>query len=162
MVVVTKRRGVGTAIVLSVGTLWSFIAQADPVDVRYTITTPDTSAVGYVTTESVSINVTDSSGKAPSTEVIRHLKVTLNGVDEPNVLSQTGTGVLSDLQVGANTIVLFESNDPAFFERTASWQEVGRLVVERATGPAVSCASLGDCLDFCVRRLTVMCARSAL
>jgi Tannase and feruloyl esterase len=67
------------------------------------------------------------------------------------VLSQSGTGVLSDLQVGANTILLFESNDPTFFDRKASWEQVGRLVVERATGPAVSCASLAHLTNFPIR-----------
>src|SRR5580704_9387766 len=142
MVVVTKTRGLGAAVMLSVGTLWPALSQADQPDIRYTITTPDTSAVGYVVTSSVSIKVASPSGEAPSNEAIRHLKVTLNGLDEPNALSQDGAGVLSGLKVGPNTILLFESKDASPFERTTSWQQVGQLVVERATGPAVACASL--------------------
>jgi len=148
MVVVTKARGLGAAVMLSVGTLWPFLSQADQPDIRYTITTPDTSAVGYVATSSLSIKVTGPSGEAPSNEAIRHLKVTLNGLDEPNALSQDGSGVLSGLKVGSNTILLFESKNSSPFERTASWEPVGRLVVERATGPAVSCASLAHLVNF--------------
>ena len=142
MVVVTKTRGLGAAVMLSVGTLWPALSQADQPDIPYTITTPDTSAVGYVMTSSVSIKVTSPSGEAPSNEAIRHLKVTLNGLDEPNALSQGGAGVLSGLKVGPNTILLFESKNSSPFERTASWEQVAQLVVERATGPAVTCASL--------------------
>src|ERR1700733_5564533 len=99
MVVVTKTRGLSAAVMLSVGTLWPLLSQADQPDIRYTITTPNTSAIGYVTTTSVSIKITGPSGEAPSGEAIRNLKVTLNGLDEPNVLSQGGTGVLSGLKV---------------------------------------------------------------
>lgn len=148
MVVVTKTRGLGAAVMLSVGTLWPVASQADQPDIRYTITTPDTSAVGYVTASSVSIKVTGPSGEAPSNEAVRHLKVTLNGLDEPNALSQGGSGVLSGLKVGSNTILLFESKNSSPFERTASWEPVGRLVVERATGPAVACASLAHLANF--------------
>src|ERR1700722_1982089 len=148
---VTKAHGLGAAVMLSVGTLWPILTQADQPDIRYTITTPDTSAVGYVATSSVSIKVTDPSGEAPSNEAIRHLKVTLNGLDEPNALSQGGTGVLSGLKVGSNTILLFESKNSSPFERTTSWEQVGRLVVERATGPAVSCASLAQLANFPIK-----------
>ncbi len=151
MLVVTKTRGLSAAVMLSVGTLWPFLSQADQPDIRYTITTPNTSAIGYVTTTSVSIKVTGPSGEAPSNEAIRNLKVTLNGLDEPNVLSQGGTGVLSGLKVGPNTILLLESKNPSFPERTNSWEQVGQLVVERATGPAVSCASLAQLVHFPVQ-----------
>ena len=135
MVVGPKTRGLSAAVMLSAGTLWPFLSQADQPGVRYTITSPDTSAVGYVTPNSMSVKVT-----GPSNEAIRHLKVTLNGLDEPNALSQDGTGVLSGLKVGSNTILLFDSETP--------WEPVARLVIERATGPAVTCASLASLVNF--------------
>ena len=103
MVVVTKTRGLSAAVMVSVGTFWPCLSHADQPGIGYTITSPDTSVVGYVTTNSVSIKVT-----GPSNEAIRHLKLTVNGLDEPNVLSQDGTGVVSGLRVGANTILVFE------------------------------------------------------
>ena len=138
MVVVTKTRGLSAAVMVSVGTLWPFLSQADQPGKGYTITSPDSPAVGYVTTSSVSINVT-----GPSNEAIRHLKLTLNGLDEPNVLSQDGTGVVSGLTVGSNTILLFESK--------TSKEPVARLVIERATGPAVTCASLASLAGFPIK-----------
>ena len=148
MVVVTKTQGLSAAVVLSVGTLWPLFSLADEPSSRYIITSPDTSAVGYVATSSVSIKITDASGNAPSNEAIRHLKVKLNGVDEPNALSQAGAGVLSGLVIGSNTILLLESKDSSHPERSTSWEQVGRLVVERATNPAVSCASLAHLTNF--------------
>jgi hypothetical protein len=121
---------------------------ADQPDIRYTITTPDTTAVGYVITDSVSIKITDASGTPPSPDTIRRLKVKLNGLDEPNVLSQGGTATLTDLRVGANTVSLLETKDVSFFERDASWDQVGQLVIERASGPAISCASLAHLAGF--------------
>src|ERR1700722_16378904 len=141
MVVVTKTRGLSAAVMVSVGTFWPCLSQADQPGIGYTITSPDTSVVGYVTTNSVSIKVT-----GPSNEAIRHLKLTVNGLDEPNVLSQDGTGVVSGLRVGANTILVFESNLP--FEGKASREPVAQLVIERATGPAVTCASLATLVKF--------------
>ncbi len=148
MVVVTKTRGLSAAVMVSVGTLWPFLSQADQPGKGYTITSPDSPAVGYVTTSSVSINVT-----GPSNEAIRHLKLTLNGLDEPNVLSQDGTGVVSGLTVGSNTILLFESK--------TSKEPVARLLIERATGPAVTCASLATLAGFPIKPTAITPTESA-
>jgi feruloyl esterase len=135
MVVVTKPRRFGAAVMLSVGTLWPALSHADQPATHYTISSPDTSAIGYVTTNSVSIQVT-----GPSSDAVRHLKLTLNGVLQPNALSQGGTAVLSGLKVGANTISLFDSD--------ARWEPVAQLVIERATTPVVTCASLANLGNF--------------
>src|SRR5262249_46231836 len=138
MVVVTRTRGLGTrglgtrglgaAVMLSVGTLWPSLSQADQRGAAYPIPSPGTLTAGFVTTDSVSIQIT-----GPSSEAIRHAKLTLNGRNVTLSLSRDGAGVVSGLQVGSNTFLLFESNgrDP-----------VARLVIERATTPAVACASL--------------------
>jgi hypothetical protein len=154
MVVVTKTRGLSAAVMVSVGTFWPCLSQADQPGIGYTITSPDTSVVGYVTTNSVSIKVT-----GPSNEAIRHLKLTVNGLDEPNVLSQDGTGVVSGLRVGANTILVFESNLP--FEGKSSREPVAQLVIERATGPAVTCASLATLVKFPIKPTEITPTESA-
>jgi tannase/feruloyl esterase len=146
--VVTKTQGLSAAVMLSVGTLWPFLTQADQPGIGYTITSPDAPAVGYVTTNSVSVKVS-----GPSNEAIRHLKLTLNGLDEPNVLSQDGTGVVSGLTVGSNTILLFESK--------SSREPVARLVIERATGPAVKCASLATLAGFPIKPTEITPTESA-
>src|SRR5215475_9414706 len=151
MVVVTKTRQLGVAVVLSAGTLLPSLSQADQPDAHYIITTPNMPAIGYVAASSVSIAITDPSGRPPSNDDIRHLKLTLNGVDEPNALSQSGTGTLSGLRVGANTISLYETKDPN--SRRPSWSQVGQLVVERATGPAVACQSLANLTGFPIQML---------
>jgi feruloyl esterase len=138
MVVVTKTRSLSAAVILSVGTLWSFPSQADQPDTRYTITSSDTSVVGYVAADSVSIQVS-----GPSGEAVRRSKLTLNGLDVTMSLSRDGTGVVPGLQVGSNTFELFESR--------TSKEPVARLVIERATKPAVTCASLATLVDFPVK-----------
>ena len=75
MIVVTKTRALSTAVILSVGTLWPFPSQADQhsdqhSQADYTITSPGTSAVGFVTTDSVSIQVT-----GPSDAAVRRFKL---------------------------------------------------------------------------------------
>ena len=136
MVVVTKARGLGAAIILSAGALWPAAAQADQPDTQYTISSPDTSAVGYVTANSVSIKVTGPSSQPLSSDAVRHFKLTLNGLDEPNALSQEGTATLTGLKVGSNIILLFDSEHHG--------APIAQLVVERATTPAVACASLAQ------------------
>jgi hypothetical protein len=138
MVVVTKTRGFTTAVMLSVGTLWPFASQADQPATGYTITSPDAPAVGYVATASVSIKVT-----GPSSEAFRRSKLTLNGHDVTFLLSQDGAGTVSGLEVGSNTFLLFDSRN--------AHEPVARLVIERATNPAVTCASLAALVDFPIR-----------
>ncbi len=143
MVVATRARGLGAAIVLSAGALCPAVSQADQPGSQYTISAPDTSAVGYVTANSVSIKVTGPSSQPPSSEAIRHFKLTLNGADEPNALSQEGTATLTGLKVGSNTILLFDSEQHG--------APIAQLVIERATTPAVACASLAQLTNFPVQ-----------
>jgi tannase/feruloyl esterase len=137
MVVITKTRALSVAVILSIGMLWPFPSQADQPDL-FTITSPDTSVVGYVAADSVSIQVT-----GPSDEAVRRSKVTLNGLDVTMWLSQAGTGIVSGLQVGSNTFKLFKSK--------TSEEPVARLVIERATTAAVTCASLATLADFPIK-----------
>ncbi|MGB7259705.1 MAG: tannase/feruloyl esterase family alpha/beta hydrolase [Pseudolabrys sp.] len=134
MLVFAKTRKLSAAVVLSAGTLWPFLAQADQPDASYAITSPDTSAVGYVTTSSVSISVTGPS--------ISHAKVTLNGRDVSNSLSQ-GTGVVSGLKTGSNVFQLFRSK--------TSNEPVAKLTIEKATSPVLSCASLAGLVNFPIK-----------
>jgi feruloyl esterase len=133
MVVVTKAQTLGVAVMLTLGTFWPFPSQANPPG--YTITSPGASVVGYVSADSVSIQIT-----GPSAEAIRRSKLTLNGQDVTMWVSQNGTGVVSGLQVGSNIFKLFASK--------TSDEPVARLVVERATKPAVTCASLATLTSF--------------
>ena len=139
MDVVTKTRELSAAVMLSVGTLWLFPSQADQHSkAGYTVTSPGTSAVGFVTTDSVSIQVT-----GPSDSAVRRSKLTLNGRNVTMSLSQDGTGVVSGLEIGSNTFQLFDSKN--------SDEPVARLVIERATGPAVTCASLATLVNFPIK-----------
>lgn len=139
MDVVTKTRVLSAAVMLSVGTLWLFPSQADQHSkAGYTVTSPGTSAVGFVTTDSVSIQVT-----GPSDSAVRRSKLTLNGRNVTMSLSQDGTGVVSGLEIGSNTFQLFDSKN--------SDEPVARLVIERATGPAVTCASLATLVNFPIK-----------
>ena len=138
MVVVTKALRLSAAVMFSVGMLWPCLSQADQPGIGYTITTPDTPTIGFVTTNSVSIKVT-----GPSSEAIRHTKLTLNGLNVTNWLSQDGVGVVSGLEVGSNTFKLFESKN--------SNEPVARLVIERATKPAVTCVSLAALVNFPIK-----------
>src|SRR5260221_12095390 len=138
MVVVTKALRLSTAVMFSVGTLWPCISQADQLGIGYTITTPDTPTIGFVTTNSVSIKVT-----GPSSEAIRHTKLTLNGLNVTNWLSQDGVGVESRLEVGSNTFKLFESKN--------SNEPVARPVIERATKPDVTSGSLSPLVNFPIK-----------
>jgi hypothetical protein len=138
MDVVTKKRGLSAVVMLSVGTLWSVPSQADDRDAGYTISSPGTPTVGYVTADSVLIQVTGPSGGA-----VRRAKLTLNGRDVTNWLSQNGAGVVSGLSVGSNTFKLYDSKN--------SRDPVARLVIERATNPAVSCASLAALTGFPIK-----------
>ena len=138
MIVAAKTRALGAAAILSVGTLWSLPSQADQPGAGYTITSTDTTPVGYVAEDSVMIQVT-----GPSAEALRHAKLTLNGVDVTMWVSQNGAGVVSGLQVGSNTFKLFESK--------GSKEAVAQLVIERATQPAVTCASLATLAGFPIK-----------
>lgn len=132
--VITKARGFGAAVILSAGALWPPLSQADQPEVGYTITSPDAPAVGYVTGGAVSIKIT-----GPSGEAIRRATVTLNGQNVTTSLSQDGVGVVSGLVAGSNTFELFAKD---------ASEPVARLVIERATQPAVSCASLASLSGF--------------
>jgi hypothetical protein len=138
MVVVTRTRGLSAAFMLSVGTLWPCLSQADQPSIDYTVISPNTPAVGYVTTDSVPIQIT-----GPSSGAIRRSKLTLNRRDVTLLLSQDGAGVVSGLEIGSNTFLLFES-------RTSN-EPVARLVIERATQPAVTCASLAALAGFPIK-----------
>jgi Tannase and feruloyl esterase len=138
MDVVTKTRVLSAAVMLSAGALWPFPAWADPPGVGYSITSPGTPTVGYVTADSVSIQVT-----GPSDGAVRRAKLTLNGRNVTMWLSQGGTGVVSGLELGSNTFQLFDSKN--------SDEPVARLVIERATKPAVTCASLATLVDFPIK-----------
>ena len=135
---VTTRRGLRAAVMLSVGALWPCLSYADEPDGGYAITTSDTSTIGYVTTSSVSIKVT-----GPSNQSIRGAKITLNGRNVTTSLSGTGTGEVSGLDVGSNTFLLFESKE--------SNEPVAKLVVERATTPAMACAALANLAKFPIK-----------
>ena len=98
MGVVTKTRVLSAAVMLSVGTLWPFPSQADQhsdqhSQADYTVISPGASAVGFVTTDSVPIQVT-----GPSDSAVRRSKLTLNGRNVTMSLSQGGTGVVSGLK----------------------------------------------------------------
>jgi hypothetical protein len=138
MVVVTRTQGLSAAFMLSVGALWPCLSQADQPGIDYMVISPNTPAIGYVTTDSVPIQVT-----GPSGEAIRRSKLTLNGRDVTLLLSQDGAGVVSGLEIGSNTFLLFES-------RTSN-EPVARLVIERATQPAVTCASLATLAGFPIK-----------
>src|SRR5262249_47504429 len=138
MIVAAKTRALGAAAILSVGTLWSLPSQADQPGAGYIITSTDTTPVGYVAKDSVLIQIA-----GPSAEALRRAKLTLNGVDVTMLVSQTGAGVVSGLQVGSNTFKLFESK--------GAKEAVAQLVVERATQPAVTCASLATLAGFPIK-----------
>jgi hypothetical protein len=135
MVVTTKTRALSAALMLSVGSVLPLLSKADEVEIGYAITSPDASAVGYVTTDSVSIQIT-----GPSAAAIRRAKLTLNGADVTMLVSQSGAGVVSNLKIGSNVFKLFESK--------GSKEPVARLVIEKATKPAVACASLASLANF--------------
>ena len=72
----------------------------------------------------------------PSNEAICHLKLTVNGVDEPNVLSQDGTGVVSGLKSGQTQFwclinVPFESKNSRS-RSPSSWSKEQRDLQSRA------------------------------
>jgi Tannase and feruloyl esterase len=148
MFVATETRVLSAAVMMLVGTLWSLPSQADKSDIGYTITSPDSSAVGYITKDSVSIQVS-----GPSETAVRRSKLTLNGRDVTMWLSQDGAGVVSGLEIGSNTFELFDSKSSSenSSDKKTSKEPVARLVVERATKPAVTCASLAALVDFPIR-----------
>ena len=138
MIDVTKTRGLSAAVMLAIGTLWPCLSQADQSSIGYTITSADAPTVGYVTTNSVSIKVT-----GPSSEVIRRAKLTLNGLTVPNALAQDGSGMVPGLKNGSNTIQLYDSK--------TSRDPLAKLVIERATEPTLSCASLATLVNFPIK-----------
>jgi feruloyl esterase len=140
MVVVTRTRKLSAVIMLSVGTTYPVTSHADEPAIGYTITSPGIPTVGFVTTDSVSIQVTGSPGNS-----IRGAKLTLNGHNVTSSLSQEGAGTVSGLNVGPNTFLLFAS-------QTAE-EPAARLVVERARTPAVTCASLATLVDFPIKAI---------
>lgn len=143
MDVVTRSRGFGAAVMLAVGLSWPLLAQAhesqgrDP-EPDYAITSPDTPLAGFVNSSSVSIKIT-----GPSSGAIRRAKLTLNGFNVTNWLSQDGSGVISGLKTGSNTFQLFDSKN--------SREPVAKLVIQRATQPAVLCGSLTSLANFPIK-----------
>lgn len=121
------------AIAFSAAATWPVVAQADEPASGYTLTSPGTPTVGFVTTDSVSIKIT-----GPSDGAVRGLKLTLNGQNVTSSLSGEGTGTVSGLNEGANVFLLFAS----------SQEPVARLVVERARTPGVACGSLAALTGF--------------
>ena len=112
------------AFAVSTGALLAPCSQAHQDDDAYSITTPDAAIVGYVTSDSVQIQV-DGPAKG-----IRRAVLTLNGHDvtkdlRPGATGGSLEGSVSGLSVGSNTFRLFESK--------GSKDPVARLVIERAT-----------------------------
>lgn len=143
MVVRTQARALAGAFVLSAGALLAPCSQAHQDDeAAYSVTSPDTAVVAYVTSDTAAISV---SGPP---KAIRRAVLTLNGHDVTNSL-RTGesagsmTGSVSGLDLGSNTFRLFESK--------GSKEPVAKLVIERATTPEVSCESLASLTGFPVQ-----------
>jgi len=135
MVGVTRTRGLGAAVMLSVGALWPCASQADQSRFGYSITAPNTPTAGFVTDGSVSIKITGPGG-GPSHQT----RLTLNGRTVTTSFSNDGVGVVSGLKIGSNTLELY---DPRFGR-----DPVARLVVERATTPSVACSALATLTHF--------------
>lgn len=135
MSVFTRTWKLSAAVLFSASAAWPGAAHADERDTGYAITSPGLPTVGFVATDSVSVQLT-----GPSELAIRGTKVTLNGHNVTSSLSGNGTGTVSGLNPGANVFLLFASHD--------SEEPVARLVVERARTPAVACASLASLANF--------------
>jgi Tannase and feruloyl esterase len=140
MVVRTRARALAGVFVLSAGAMLAPCSQAHQDDqAAYSVTTPDTAVVGYVTSDTATISV-----NGPP-KAIRRSVLTLNGHDvtkslTPGASPGSMTGSVSGLDLGSNTFRLFESK--------GSKQPVARLVIQRATTPAVSCESLAALTGF--------------
>src|SRR5438309_9340408 len=115
-----------------------FNALADP---AYSIATPDTVLTGIVTGTSAAIQVA-----APSSALISRTTLKLNGADVTGALHADGagamSGVVADLQPGANLIELWSKN---------SKEPVAQLTVMKALSPAATCASLATLTGFPVQ-----------
>jgi hypothetical protein len=139
--VAIKTRGLGAAVMLSVGTMWPVPSQADQSTIGnagYTMTSPDAPTVGYVTAVSVSIKVTSPSGGAP-----HQATLTLNGHTVTTSFSHDGVATVSGLKIGSNVLELFDSK--------SGHEPVARLVIERATSPSVACSSLATLTGFPIK-----------
>src|SRR5690348_5486788 len=90
MVVASRTRGLGAALMLSAGTLWPFPLQADQLKGGYTMTSPDLPTVGYVTGASVSVKVT-----GPAAGTLHEAKLTLNGQSVTTSFSPDGVATVS-------------------------------------------------------------------
>ncbi len=141
MVERNQARALTSAFVLSAGSLLAPYSQAHQDDeaASFTLATPDTSVVGYVTSDTAQIQV-----EGP-VKGIRRAVLTLNGHDVTKALRPGDTagsmsGSVSGLALGSNTFRLFESK--------ASREPVAKLVIERATTPAASCESLAALTGF--------------
>ena len=135
MVVDSKTRGLGAALMLSAGTLWPIPLQADQLKGGYTMTSPDLPTVGYVTGASVSVKVT-----GPAAGTLHEAKLKLNGQSVSASFSPDGVAMVSGLKIGSNTVELFKSR--------SGRDPVARLVIERATSPAVACSALATLTSF--------------
>jgi hypothetical protein len=140
MVVRTRTSALASAFLLSVGALLAPCSQAHQDDeAAFSIFSPDTAVVAYVTADTAAVRIT-----APA-KAIRRAVLTLNGHDVTKALipgdsAGSMTGSVSGLIPGSNTFRLFESK--------GSKEPAARLVIERATTPEVSCASLSSLTGF--------------
>ena len=109
-----------------VAAMFAMPLHADP---AYTLAAPGTSLVGYVSADSVPIQVT-----APSSALLSGAKLTLNGSDVTSALHADGagsmSGVVAGLQPGANVFQL---------SAKTSKVPVARLTVVEALHPAIAC-----------------------
>lgn len=132
------RSKLNAALMLSVAAGWPVAAHADDQSPGFAITTPGIPAIGFVTGDSVAIQVA-----GPSDNAVRGTRLTLNGHNVTSSLSQAGAGTVTGLTPGANVLQLFAERD--------SDEPVARLVVERATTPAMACAAIANLSGFPVQ-----------
>jgi len=116
----------------------------------FAIQSPDVVTGGLVLGDSVTINVT-----APSSRLLKHVKVLMNGQDVTPALRNDGgsiTGVVAGLSAGPNLFELF-LHDGRGHDAHGHGDAVGRLVVAKATPPVRTCDSLTGVSGFPVQPL---------
>jgi feruloyl esterase len=138
--VVRTHTALAGAFVFSAGALLAPCSQAHPDDeAAYSINSPDTAVIAYVTVDSATIHI-----EGPA-KAIRRAVLTLNDHDVtrallPDAAAGSMSGSVPGLKVGANTFRLFESR--------GAKEPVARLVIERATTPAMACEALANLTGF--------------
>ena len=128
--------------------LHASVVRGDP---GYTIRSPEVVTGGLVAGDSVKISV-----KGPSTGSIRHAVVLLNGRDVTRSLTPDGTGgsiggTVSGLTEGANVFELLAQKEKNSKHDDRDKDALARLVIARATPPAMTCASLATLAGFPVQ-----------